>query len=99
MPSPSAAPLRLAPEERARLEQMVRSPSTRQAIARRATIVLRAASGEANAAIARHLGVSRSAVSRWRARFLESGFRGLEDEPRTGAPRQIPADRLACVLR
>ncbi|MEN8151993.1 MAG: helix-turn-helix domain-containing protein, partial [Planctomycetota bacterium] len=38
-------------------------------------------------------------VSRWRARFLESGFRGLEDEPRTGAPRQIPADRRACVLR
>lgn len=99
MPCSPASPIRLSLEEREQLDLQVRSPSTPQAVARRARIILLAAQGRSNAAISRAIGVSRSAVARWRSRFLDAGLRGLADGQRTGAPRQIPADVLARVLR
>jgi Winged helix-turn helix len=55
----------------------------------RAKIVLLAAEGLDNAEIARRLGTTREAVSRWRKRFHEERLQGLEDRPRSGRPRRF----------
>jgi putative transposase len=43
------------------------------------------------AAIARHLGVSRASVCRWAAVLQEQGRRGLCARPRTGQPPRLDA--------
>ena len=63
----------------------------------RARIVLAAADGAANAAIARDLAVSEDTVRKWRRRFSENGVNGLRDLPRTGRPRAFPAAAVAEV--
>ena len=62
--------------------------------ARRARIVLLAADGLSNTAIAEKLGVSRRTVGLWRCRFAEKRVCGLDDEPRPGAPRRIGDDKI-----
>jgi len=70
----------------------------------RAAIVLAAAAGQANAAIARELGVCTDTVRKWRCRFAAGRLPGLADAPRSGRPRVFTAaDRaeviaLACAL-
>lgn len=70
----------------------------------RAVIVLAAAAGQANAAIARQLGVCTDTVRTWRRRFAEGRLAGLTDAPRSGRPPAFTAaDRaeavaLACAL-
>ena len=66
--------------------------------ARRARIVLLAAEGLSNSAIAEKLGVSRLTVGTWRRRFADRRFCGLDDEPRPGAPRKIGDDKVAEVV-
>ena len=63
----------------------------------RARIVLAAAGGAANAAIARDLGVSDDTVRKWRRRFCEQGLPGLIDRPRSGRPRRFTATVVAEV--
>lgn len=82
-------PLVLTAEESETLERWARRPTTAQALAQRARIVLAAAEGTPNDAIARRLHVTRQTVGRWRARFLAKRLDGLLDEPRPGAPRTI----------
>ena len=53
----------------------------------RAKMILLAAEGWANDAIARTLGTRREVVSIWRKRFFEQRLAGLEDQPRSGRPR------------
>jgi len=55
----------------------------------RCRIVLAAAEGETNTAIAAGLGCSSSTVGKWRSRFAERRLDGLHDEPRPGKPRAI----------
>ena len=70
----------------------------------RARIVLAAAAGMANTAIARELGVCADTVRKWRRRFAASRLAGLKDSPRSGRPPVFTAaDRaeavaLACTL-
>jgi transposase len=70
----------------------------------RARIVLAAAGGASNAAIARNLGVTDDTVRKWRRRFCRHGVEGLRDRPRTGRPRRFAATvvaqlkALACEL-
>ena len=70
----------------------------------RAAIVLAAAAGQANAAIAAELGICTDTVRKWRRRFAEGGLAGLKDAPRSGRPPAFTAaDRaeavaLACAL-
>src|SRR5260370_5718250 len=82
-------PLVLSEDERRRLENWVKRPSTAQGLALRARIVLACAQGGSNLAVAARLGVNRNTVSRWRARFLRERLDGLSDEPRPGVPRTI----------
>ena len=63
----------------------------------RARIVLAAADGASNAAIARTVGVCDDAVRKWRRRFCRHGIDGLRDRPRTGRPHRFPAAVVAEV--
>jgi transposase len=79
----------LSEEERATLERWARWPTSAQALALRCRIVLAAAGGQANGAIASSLGCHPTTVGKWRRRFAEQRLDGLHDEPRPGKPRTI----------
>ena len=53
----------------------------------RAKMILLAAEGWSNDAIARSLRTRREVVSLWRKRFFEQRLGGLEDQARSGRPR------------
>src|SRR5258707_9000933 len=82
-------PLVLTGDERRTLENWVRRRRTAQGLALRARIVLACAQGGSNVAVAARLGVSRTTVRKWRARFLADRLDGLPHEPRPGGPRTI----------
>lgn len=84
-----AATIELSEQERSRLKQLARSRTVSVRLARRAQIVLLAAQGMHNDAIAQQLGVGRVQVGRWRRRYLEGGLAAIEqDLPRGGRPLQ-----------
>jgi len=86
----STAPkIQLSPSERETLVGLTRRRKTAHGIALRASIILRAASGESNIQIAELVGTTRETVGRWRSRFAQRRLDGLYDEPRPGAPRRI----------
>lgn len=91
-------PLTVTSEERAVLERWTRRPTTAQALAQRARMVLLSATGATNQAVAERLGVWGQTVGKWRARFLKKRLEGLLDEPRPGAPRRIGDERIERVL-
>lgn len=63
----------------------------------RATIVLAAADGAGNAAIATRLGVCEDTVGKWRGRFAREGMAGLADRRRSGRPARFGAVQVAEV--
>ena len=74
------------------------APQSSHGAARRARIVLLAAEGLTNLAIAEKLDVSRRTVGQWRRRFAERRLDGLDDEPRPGAPRKIGDDKITVAV-
>jgi transposase len=83
---------------RGRLERMAASVKAEVRTASRARIVLAAARGDSNAAIAREEGVSVNTVRKWRSRFADKGEIGLQDAWRPGRPRIYgPQVRVAVV--
>jgi transposase len=90
--------LRLSAAERAELEGWARRRKTAQALAQRARIVLQAAAGRSNTAIAAELGVAKHTVGKWRERFARDRLDGLQDRPRSGAPRTVTDERVAELL-
>lgn len=81
-----AEPLKLSRKQRGALEALTRS--TRCRLAQRALIVLATSEeGMTHAAVARELGTVEATVRRWRGRFEANGVTGLEDAPRSGAPK------------
>jgi len=91
-------PLQLTDEERATLERWARRPKSAQALALRCRIVLACAEGGHNTEVAARLGVDRTTVNRWRARFVVDRLEGLSDEPRPGTPRTIDDERVEAVI-
>jgi transposase len=63
----------------------------------RAQIILAAADGRPNAAIAAEVGVHVDTVRKWRRRFCVERLPGLDDRPRTGRPRRFTAVQVAEV--
>jgi transposase len=61
----------------------------------RARIVLLAAAGWTNRAIARKLGLAPNTAGKWRQRFYQQGVDGLRDRQRPGRPRAFPAAVVA----
>ncbi|HUK68472.1 MAG TPA: helix-turn-helix domain-containing protein [Streptosporangiaceae bacterium] len=77
--------------DRRELAKRARSYTSPHAEVVRARIVLLAADGEANVAIARRRDVGADVVSKWRKRFARTGFAGLCDRNCSGRPRVFPA--------
>ena len=98
MPSPVAAAVVLTDEERAQLQAWARRPKSAQFLAMRARIVLAAADGLGNTAIAAKLGIHVTSARRWRSRFLALRLDGLTDEPRPGRPRTVSDDQVEAVI-
>jgi transposase len=94
----------LTASQRRFLKRLVRRHTAQQRQVTRARIVLLAAAGLANAAIARKLGIAPNTVGKWRKRFCREGFDGLADRKRSGRPRAFPsavvayAKAVACEL-
>ena len=86
---PRLKPVTLTDDERTKLAAWTRRPKTAQRLALRARIVLAAADGHTNTAIATDLRVTLPTVGKWRQRFLDKRLEGLTDEPRPGPPRTI----------
>jgi transposase len=86
---PYATPITLTDDERGKLADWSRRPTSAQRLALRANVVLAAAAGRSNTAIAAALRVTLPTVRKWRDRFAAAGLEGLTDEPRPGAPRTI----------
>ena len=81
--------IELSEEERAVVEQRARSSNAPFRIVIRARIVLYAAEGLDNVAIAERVDASRSFVSRIRKRFFEERLKGLDERPRSGRPAKF----------
>jgi transposase len=92
------AALVLSDEERAELTSLAARRSTAQALALRARIVLRCATGAENQQVAADLGVDKTTVGKWRRRFVEHRMDGLRDEPRSGTPRTIDDARIEALI-
>jgi transposase len=92
-----AVALGLREGDRERLTRLTRASSGRAGLAQRARIVLLAADGESNTAIAGRVGVSRPTVIDWRNRYAAQGIMGLEDDARSGRPRTIDHREIVAV--
>src|SRR2546427_3278953 len=91
---------RVTPAQREILEQWVRRPTSAQALALRARIVLRLGEGHSSAGVARQLRIHIQTVSKWRERFLAQGEGGVLGEQRPRQPRKsIPAQRETVLTR
>lgn len=86
---PKPTPLTLTDDERAKLTDWANRPTSAQRLATRARVVLLAADGRTNTAIAASLHLTLPTVRKWRERFAERRLEGLTDDPRPGAPRAI----------
>ena len=85
--------------ERRELTALTRKHGAPQALATRARIVLAAAEGLDNKAIAAKVGICAATAGTWRNRFAERRIDGLYDESRPGAPRSIGDDEIASTIR
>ena len=90
--------LELDDESREVLERWVRRSTVSAGLARRARIVLEAATGASNVEVADRVGANPNTVSKWRRRFIDAGLVGLSDEYRPGRPRSISDEEVEAVL-
>ena len=91
-----AAPILLRTGDEPKLSSLIRSSTVEAGLAQRARIVLLAAQGVSNTAIASMVGVSRPTVILWRNRYAQAGIAGLGDLERSGRPPVI--DDLQVVV-
>src|SRR5512147_792120 len=94
----AAVRIELNDTERSELRARARRRKIARADAMRAEIVLLAADGMTNLAIAERLGTTRVTVAMWRRRFAADRLDGLVDESRPGAPRKIGDEKIAEVV-
>jgi transposase len=92
------ATLVLSDAERSELGSLAGRRNTAQALAFRARIVLRCATGLENQQVAADLRIDKTTVGKWRRRFVEHRIDGLRDEPRSGTPRTIEDARIEAMI-
>ena len=81
------------------MQQWVSAPGTPQQVALRCRIVLAAAEGQSDGAIADQLSVNRKTVILWRTRFSEQRLDGLwEIAPGRGRKATYDIDKIAAVV-
>jgi len=88
----------LTPEEKAKLESLIRSSTAPVRDGLRSRIVLLAAEGKSNQEIAVQLDVHRYSVALWRQRFAREGLKGLQEKPRRGRKRIYAADMVETII-
>ena len=88
----------LGPEERATLAPMLRSGTMGARKLTRARILLKAAAGWNDDAIATALDVGNATVARTRQRVVETGLGALDEAPRPGAQRKLPGKQAAHLI-
>ena len=98
MPSPVAPVVVLTDAERAQLVAWSRRLTSANALAVRSRIVLAAAEGLSNTAIADELHVAIGSARKWRSRFVADRLDGLVDEPRPGRPRSVTDEQVEAVI-
>lgn len=92
--------IELTVEERETLERWSRGRSTPARLVLRAKIVLAAAAGARNDAIAAACSTAKSTVVRWRKRFAQGRVAGIErDAPRAGRKSTISTSTVEAILR
>ena len=100
----AAVPIAVSSIERQVLTARARRARGEQRDVLRARIVLAAADGQSNAAIARKLAITEDTVRRWRGRFAAERVPGLDDRRRAGRPRTfsdvaaVEVKAMACAL-
>ena len=90
MPRQSPFAIILSEQERAELEARARQYTLPYRDVVRAKVILLAAAGLENKAIAARLDLARPKVSKWRKRFFYQRLDGLLEQPRAGRPRAFP---------
>src|SRR2546425_7651521 len=88
----------LRDEEREQLEQLLHSGTHATRKVTRARMLLKAAAGWADQAIAAALSVGRATVERLRQRFVEEGLGALEERPRPGTQPKLEAQAEARLI-
>src|SRR5271157_6037549 len=89
----------LSGSERQQIRQWVVAHGTPQQVALRCRIVLAAADGQPDVAIARQLSVNRKTVILWRQRFSEQRLDGLSEvAPGRGRKPKYDIDKIAAIV-
>jgi len=88
----------LTPEEKELLGETARARTVPYRAVQRARVILLAAEGITNTAIAQEVGLSRTMVVEWRQRFARSRLEGLKDAPRPGAVRKYGSEAERRIL-
>jgi len=88
----------LADDERQELEHLLHSGTHATRKVTRARILLKAADGWEDQAIAEALCVGRATVERLRRRFVEAGLGALADHPRPGMPPKLDTKAQARLI-
>ena len=94
---PEATAIILTTAERTELEGLVRSTKTEQ-LRQRARIVLLASEGLASRAIGRAVGCTTGTASKWRVRYAEKRFGGLDETGDRGAEPKYTAETGKRIL-
>jgi len=90
----------LTNDERKTLTTWSRGRSTQARVVLRARIVLAAAEGKTNQAIAAELGTSKPTVGRWRTRFVKLRTEGIaKDASRPGRTPAVAAETIALIVQ
>jgi transposase len=95
---PEATAIILTTAERTELEGLVRSTKTEYRLRQRARIVLLAAEGMASRAIGRAVGCTTGTASKWRVRYAEKRFGGLDETGDRGAEPKYTAETGKRIL-
>src|SRR5947209_15861916 len=95
----AVAPVTLSGDQQNQIEQWLAAMGTPQQVALRCRIVLAAALGESEVAIASELGINRKTVRLWRERFSQEGLKGLwEIAPGRGRKPTYGPERVKAVI-
>jgi transposase len=98
VPNLPAAALPIPAEDLRALRRWAQASSVPASLAQRAKLLLLAAEGISNTAIAEQLGITRPTVIAWRQRYTRQGLDGLADRPRRGRPQTVRRARRAQIL-
>jgi transposase len=90
----------LSDEDAQLLRRYIKSPTVSQGSVKRARVLLAAAEGATNDAIARDVGISRPCVAAWRKRYDEGGLSGvLNVRPGRGRKASITQQKVEQIIK